>query len=623
MQARVAVVTTAVWERVGARGRTRPSSGRDRAAVGEVGHAKRSIVEADLGASRGGPSEGAQPIVTDSSSRPPARDLDSGRSFATGDASDPSRREAGDPSLGDVLSRDELRELLSPLSTQSARAHLRDSGRRPGADTLGRGDGSRADWSAILLLTAEPEDVAHLSDFLSSFDVTLVPTSHRFAALELFSRGRFSAVLAGDRALGAEAESFIARLRQSDPHVPLGLILEPEGTPQGLGLDVEPEVAVLRRPLEEAQLRRFFDPIFARAAVSARQGSTPGEPTPSGPTAPHGDSEVGGTTDSGLPPERGPGGGGAPPAAERVPDAAAPPRERYRGVEPTDDGPLRSEWVPSSLPVPPRIESETAAEMPDPLLGVRLLLQERDLESAVSRWSESDPGLGGLVVLDREPCGSWELRLVAPDRKRREQLWARAGRDLDESVFAALDLVSATGAFIVLGEPGRPSRRWAVEVMGRDPDRADRLASQLAPILRQMTPEASGTPSRREQFLRVLANRMRGCERRGERLAVVATEPETSAPDDVGGRFAGHFRASDWVEVLDRRTWVLLDQMGREGVERLRERLGELQRRHRLRVVLRIWESDGPDPTSLVDEMESVFREPGRSGLWFDAEIAL
>lgn len=527
--------------------------------------------------------------------------------------------------MGDVLSRDELRELLSPLSTQSARSHLRDGGRRPGAAAT-RGEAPRADWSAILLLTAEPEDVAHLSDFLSSFDVTLVPTSHRFAALELFSRGRFSAVLAGDRALGAEAESFIARMRQADPDVPLGLILEPEGTPQGLGLDVEPEVAVLRRPLEEAQLRRFFDPIFARASIAARPAptgdsvSSQGEPSPEPASPPEGPGV-------GAPPsERAPERPAAPASQERHerPAPASPePVARARASEPIEDGPLRSEWVPSSLPVPPRLESEISTEPPDPLLGIRFLLQERDLESAVRRWSEADPGLGGLVVLDREPCGSWELRLVAPDRRRREQLWARAGRDLDESVFATPDLVSATGAFVVFGEPARPSRRWAVEVMGRDPDRAERLASQLGPILRQMTPERSGTPSRREQFLRVLANRMRGCERRGERLAVVATEPESTPPDEAAHRFAGHFRASDWVEVLDRRTWVLLDQMGREGVERLRERLGELQRRHRLRVVLRIWEADGPDPTSLVDEMESVFREPGRSGLWFDAEIAI
>ncbi|MEE8143592.1 MAG: hypothetical protein V3T77_10870, partial [Planctomycetota bacterium] len=90
-----------------------------------------------------------------------------------------------EPSLRDFLSRDELRELLSPLR-----------------EVAGAGD-------PLLLLSERPEDVEFLKAYLQGRGVPLIFVGNRFTALDLFRMRRYLGVVATAEALGAEVVDFL------------------------------------------------------------------------------------------------------------------------------------------------------------------------------------------------------------------------------------------------------------------------------------------------------------------------------------------------------------------------------------------------------------------------------
>ena len=79
---------------------------------------------------------------------------------------DPDPRNERDRSARDLLSDEELRELLSPFEGMT-----------------------EEDGDPVLLLTAHPEDVEPITSHLRHYGIRVVPASHCDTALDLFRQG--------------------------------------------------------------------------------------------------------------------------------------------------------------------------------------------------------------------------------------------------------------------------------------------------------------------------------------------------------------------------------------------------------------------------------------------------
>lgn len=424
--------------------------------------------------------------------------------------------------LGSVLSRDELRELLSPLSKSTGGFRSHESSRTldesealvsnsdlpiPQSGSIARRSGagpmnSGGSWSnrarpcpPVLLLTADPEDVAQLSDGLSGFDVTLVPTSHRFAAIDLLGRSPFSAVFAGDRALGVEGQSFIDRLRQIDATVPLALLIEPGVELDALGVHNADSVKILRRPLIEREIREFFEgsseassgaatAVEPLAVDSPRSGAL--ATTVEDPLEVKDHSELVDPSEDAE--------------SDRV-EESGELRQRTGYLQPINRD--RSD-LPASSEIHDPVDAEgTSASRPRVSMGIRCWLEsrpssdrsspdrsspERFVES-LRRWSQEDPAMGGVVVLKQHDQGSsFELKILADMRTERDRIWSRGARDLGEAVFDRSETVTSLGVFLVFSDDRDRNSRWAIEVAHPDRPTATSLAAELATEISVVAP---------------------------------------------------------------------------------------------------------------------------------------
>ncbi|MEM7263472.1 MAG: hypothetical protein AAF488_15900 [Planctomycetota bacterium] len=428
--------------------------------------------------------------------------------------------------LRQVLSRDEIRELLSPLRTDSAEER-----------------------APVLLVTDRPEDGEDVARCLTRRGVSLVPASHRFAALDWFRQRRYAAVVAGTRSLGVEAQGFVERLREVDASIPIFLICQADEEP---AVDPDtPGVEFVERPLSEEQLASLlrclgFEPGDAENVGETnqpRERITPGsDRTDSAPGREPSFRPESIEAERRREPLRGPEGDPAETAAARAPIREEPRiSERVRASEaasgfvetrreerePQSQPPSQASVTsraPSSLPGPgePHFEAQPPAEarearwsddsaapewvLPDPLAAVRSILEARlaggHLEAGLRRWIHEDERVAGMAILERETPAQLEspgtaglgsagygCRAISTTAPLREEILRAVGSHLAETVFEDDRPIRVEGPFYVFSEPvtevGTGAKRWAVYVprIAEAPGPAQELAERLVEVM--------------------------------------------------------------------------------------------------------------------------------------------
>ncbi|MFQ5654830.1 MAG: hypothetical protein ACE5GW_08880 [Planctomycetota bacterium] len=151
------------------------------------------------------------------------------------------------PSIRDLLSQEELRELLSPFR---------------------EGEGG----DALLLLSDRPEEAETLSAGLMSHGVAVVPASNRFTALDLLRGRRYLALVAAIDALGPDASTYVERLREIDLELQI-LFLRGHRDPPPPG-----EGVLLERPLDEDTIAGIVDALGLAPPEEEEHGRAEPEP---------------------------------------------------------------------------------------------------------------------------------------------------------------------------------------------------------------------------------------------------------------------------------------------------------------------------------------------------------
>ncbi|MCA8962096.1 MAG: hypothetical protein KDC38_16335 [Planctomycetes bacterium] len=394
-----------------------------------------------------------------------------------------------------MLSRDEIRELLSPL--------------RPEAP------GQRA---PVLVLTDRPEDSEAIARVLTRRDVSVVPAKHAYAALDWFKQRPYAAVVASARCLDVEARAFVARLREIDPKIVIYVISERDEVPDLDG------VHLFSRPLSEGQLLELADrvaPRSSREGVERASASSIAEssvPRPSGATNSPGEAapvETVAPTAGEMPI--------APGSLHETVEVRPPTPVRENtavGFEPTPGTEVRGAVLGSGAVNETEITArETSGRprydpsLPLPTIGISAILSSRlaggDLEAGLRRWIHEDECVTGLATLrldlpsELESPGTiglgsagYSCRAVALSPVDRQEILRAVGDELREDLFEDEVPVQVRGRFLVFAEPDRRHVRWAIYAprLAEDRHGAERIAEQLRPVLPELRRVAPAGP---------------------------------------------------------------------------------------------------------------------------------
>ncbi len=446
-----------------------------------------------------------------------------------------------------VLSRDEIRELLSPLRTESPE-----------------------DRPPVLVLTDRPEDAESVAKTLKRCDLSHVSASHRFAALDWFRQRRYSAVVASTRTLLIEAQGFVERLREVDPKIAIYLICDVDEDPLIQGVEL------VRRPLTDLSLRDLARDLAPESPVG---GVDDTEDPASLPAAPSGGESSGADWPPSPAPEKpfrgaelpspvlpSPASSASePPASERSPSpqpaSQRPPSERPASIEspaslpsptprpvstrppihegaghgaggdfgrddlgysdpPTDRERERQERYDNTfVPGPGRRRDDVSRanpqvrvspndlllHVPDPFSCIQCVTEARlaggDLEAGLRRWVHEDNHVSGLAILSMETpselesagtvglgSSGYSCRAIATTVEAREEIQRVVSVHLGESIFEDESSLTIAGQFFVFCEPGRPRTRWAVFAPGilEAPEAAQRVVDGIVRCLPQL-----------------------------------------------------------------------------------------------------------------------------------------
>lgn len=230
--------------------------------------------------------------------------------------------------------------------------------------------------------------------------------------------------------------------------------------------------------------------------------------------------------------------------------------------------------VPGESTVAPVARGTSAATAPDPLIAVRLLLEQLlddDREDDVFlRWGKEDPAFlawGEVAGAD----GEFNLNVGGDDAAS----LLRGVADEIEGETAVPEAPESRGDLLL-----SPSSRGWIALLGLDPGESREALERLRPILRLIEAidsregGASGSREVQERFAMLVSARMSALERRRGSLGVVRLEFPASNLESSTLKIVATLRSSDWVEADDRGVWVLLDhpQRGTEEVLSLRLR---------------------------------------------------
>lgn len=133
------------------------------------------------------------------------------------------------PPFRDVVTEDEIREVLSPL-----------------------GESGGSDLAPVLLLAARPEDERWLAAFFEGRGVSVATANSSHLAFDLFRAHPYSAFVASRDALPSDPAAYLDRLRAVDGSIRFVVLQEAEEDP------LPAPVRTVARPLSETSL----DPVF-------------------------------------------------------------------------------------------------------------------------------------------------------------------------------------------------------------------------------------------------------------------------------------------------------------------------------------------------------------------------
>ncbi|MFN0057483.1 MAG: hypothetical protein ACKVX7_03425 [Planctomycetota bacterium] len=496
-----------------------------------------------------------------------------------------------------MLSREEIRELLSPLSG---------------------GEGGEQD--SVLLLTERPEEAEDFARLLAKHGISLAMASSRFSALDFFRARHYRAVFASVQSLGVEAAAFISRLREIDPEVRYAFLCDEPGT-----APTAPGVTMLQRPVRAAEVQTFLG--LSEPAVSASEMS--------GQVAADASAKAGARRETAI--EGGVEVGRVAPVDMEESRPTAPTSRESVGAVPIA---ARATSQESSRPAP---EVSRAAELVSrsaaanvtsasvangqALLALRALLESQiageSLEAAMVRWSRLDPGVVGVVLLELDRSDGLKCRVVADDPARRREILALVAQEIDElSLQETPDAVQASGPFLIFGDSSRP--RTFVGVLlceGRD-EAASVVSSrisaelvQLLPLIKGVSPQGlaarrgrtDNTQGRKGFFLEVLAQRLSAAER--ERLPLGLLVIESAQGRSITQWIAATraaTRSADWVESWCGRLYVIVDRPGDGTLEHVVRRLREIQELDHLRIVAATLSAGKVESQVLLDQVEAA-----------------
>ncbi len=453
--------------------------------------------------------------------------------------------EPGKDPLRDLLSREELKELLTPIGAEP-----------------GRGGDEPA--HAVLLVSERPDDAEQLASHLKARGTQLIPAANRFAALDQFRRRAFRGVIATLDSVGNDASLFLTRLREVNAKIQVGFIGDPGSAESPLGRRMAMAGPLVERPLDPARLEQLL------AFVPPGRSATPEPVAPVASVADRAAELSQAATESG--------------AAARTPLAEAAPQ----GSSPAA--------APGLAP---------ARTGPDLGLAMRALLEARvaneGLGPAMRRWFEADAGLDGLASLVREGGGRDH---TLHTRARSEDAGLRLLRDMANLPPRSSGRnPDSVGAFCVFSDPDHAGRSFAVSG-GREgvpfPEAVRSALEGLLPLVRKLGPlgvvasTAPGVASSgqfRRSLLRLLDARMRSSERHDARLVLVVAEGIATAADParLDPILRTVLRGSDWIEQDGRRVYAILERPERGWRAALAARLRGHAESRSLRVVGLIW----------------------------------
>ena len=133
------------------------------------------------------------------------------------------------------------------------------------------------------------------------------------------------------------------------------------------------------------------------------------------------------------------------------------------------------------------------------------------------------------------------------------------------------------------------------------------MCAELEPLMHLIDrlPQGSAPAAGPDRFLQLVASRMRSCERRDGRLALLVAE-SAPARNTLEDELRTLRRGSDWLEIRGERAYALLDEPTPGWSAALRARLRDLPRFEQLRVVGLGWTPASVDAATLIAEAEGL-----------------
>ncbi|MGE3163766.1 MAG: hypothetical protein AB7O52_02590 [Planctomycetota bacterium] len=466
----------------------------------------------------------------------------------------------------EILSREELRELFSPVSVGPT-----DTGSQP-----------------VLILADTPEDAETLSSSLRELGIQPVLAFSRFMALDLFRERSFQAVVSTPDAWGSDSASFLERFRAVDPDIRFCFVCRRGQAPPLPGADV------LERPLGTdsiSRLRSILSLPPGTPRAWPRVGVT-GLPIPGAisaeSSAPHG---------SGSQP--------LSPRSAGEPLQHAPPNGLL-GVHELLAAALRGESMTDGL-------RSWALRDPGVLGLVSVRAGEATGELHCVYWAR-EPQLRSQLIQHSAAL------LTAVETETVRSVISLEGF----YVFPGASGSGGTGAAASDGW----TALWHRSSLGGLASDLGPLLPLLRQV-GDRSPSAAAAESPGERFARLVWTRMKACERRDSRLLLVVGESQANdvTPDVLQAALAATLRGADWIECVGDRVYGALELHSAGVRAALETRLAGVAARYRMRVVGLPWApGDGSvTPGAAADclrrlEQSLASRQGHEFGVWLDAD---
>lgn len=465
----------------------------------------------------------------------------------------------------DVLSREELRELFSPVAAGPS-----ETARQP-----------------VLILAETPEDAETLSSQLRECGVQPVLAFSRFMALDLFRERAFQALISTPEAWGEDSAGFLERFRAVDPAIRFCFVCR-----RGQAPPVE-DGLVLERPLGAASvgpLRSFLGSSPARVPPPP-VGMAPATRAPAGD---RGDPQREKSTPNPAP--------RSGRASESVAAESGKVPNGFLGVEELLAAVIRGESIEHGL---------RAWANRDP--GILGLITARSTSAAAelhcSYWTRDPAHRPRLIHRGATLLTSGVLD-VSSAAVTLDGFFVFFQRSEDSAAGSRWVALWHAGAADRIAEQLAPLMPLLARVAGRND-------------------EGEAAESPRDRFGRLLWSRMKACERQDARLLLLVADSTrgTVATNAVRDALATVLRGADWLECVGDRVYGALDHAPSGSTDPLEARLRAFAQDQELRVVGLGWSpgdsSAGPgaarDWLARADQLLSLRRSEG-SGAWLSID---